>query len=258
MCQAVLGTIAEVHGRLSGTGSGGWMFERSTPMAFVVWSTPYPGVGDEFLRWYDDVHLPDAVESGSFVAMHRFEAVGPGYQAAPYLAVAEAGYRSEAEAWAAVRPRAQALHDAGRIGDLYRVDFATMMLRVSSRAVHPGGPHPGSPHAGSMLTTVQNDWRHPSGDPESWLAGVLLPAEAMSPTWLLTTDPDGEQGPGRHLAVFESSTGIDETVARWRGGVVWVRPDPHRCRPTPPSSVSRRPPRSRRRVRPWPGLPTGD
>ena len=49
-------------------------------MAFIVWSTPHADVGDEYHRWYNEVHLPDAIENGSFVAMHRYEAVGPGYR----------------------------------------------------------------------------------------------------------------------------------------------------------------------------------
>ena len=47
------------------------MFGHTARMAFVVWSTPHQEVTDEFQRWYDEVHLPDAIENGSFVAMHR-------------------------------------------------------------------------------------------------------------------------------------------------------------------------------------------
>ena len=177
-------------------------------MAFVVWSTPASEVTDEFQRWYDEVHLPDAIENGSFVAMHRYEAVGPGYCAAPYLSIAEADYGSEAEAWAAVRPRAQSLRDAGRIDDLYRVDFATMLLTVASHV---------SDHPVATLTTVQNDWRHPRGDASAWLGSVPVPSAAPRSVQLLTTDSDGERGPGRHLALFESATDIDATVAAWSG-----------------------------------------
>jgi hypothetical protein len=34
---------------------------------------------------------------------------------------------------------------------------------------------------------------------------------------LLTTDPHGERGGGRHLALFESTTDLDTTVEAWRG-----------------------------------------
>ena len=169
------------------------MLGHSARMAFVVWSTPHADVTDDFERWYNEVHLPDAIENGSFVAMHRYEAVGPGYRAAPYLSIAEAHYGSEAEAWAAVRPRAQSLRDAGRIDDLYRVDFATMLLTVAADV---------SDHPVATLTTVQNDWRHPHGDARAWLGSVPVPAAAPRSMQLLTTDPDGEKVPPvRHPGV---------------------------------------------------------
>jgi hypothetical protein len=175
-------------------------------MAFIVWSTPNPGIGDEYHTWYNEVHLPDAIENGSFVAMHRYESVGPGYYAAPFLSIAEADYGSEAEAWAAVRPRAQALRDAGRIDDLYRVDFAAMLITVDTDV---------SFHPVETLTTVQNDWRDPGGDARSWLSSIAVPEASPRSMQLFTTDPHGRQGPGRHLALFESNTALDETVAAW-------------------------------------------
>ena len=182
------------------------MLGHTARMAFVVWSTPHPGVGEEFHRWYNEVHLPDAITNGSFVAMHRYEAVGPGYRAAPFLSIAEADYGSEAEAWASVRPRAQALRDAGRIDDLYRVDFATMLLTVTSDV---------SSHPVATLTTLQNDWRHPGGGAAEWLASVAVPPGAPRSVQLLTSDRAGERGRGRHLALFESATGPEETAAAW-------------------------------------------
>ena len=184
------------------------MFGHTARMAFVVWSTPHEGVSDEYQRWYDEVHLPDAIDNGSFVAMHRYEAVGPGYRCAPFLSIAEADYGGEAEAWAAVRPRAQSLRDAGRIDDLYRVDFATMLLTVSTDvSVHPV----------ETLTTVQNDWRHPGGDPETWWEAVGPPPDGSRSTQLFTTDPQGERGPGRHLALVESASRAVETISAWAG-----------------------------------------
>jgi hypothetical protein len=176
-------------------------------MSFIVWSTPNEGVGDDYHRWYDEVHLPDAIENGSFTAMHRYEAVGPGHRTGAYLSVAEADYGSEAEAWASVRPKAQSLRDAGRIDDLYRVDFATMLLTVETDV---------SAHPVQTLTSVQNDWRQPGGEAGAWLATVLVPpADGPRSYQLFTTDPKGAKGPGMHLALFESATGLDETVEAW-------------------------------------------
>jgi hypothetical protein len=188
-------------------------------MSFIVWSTPNEGVGEDYHRWYDEVHLPDAIENGSFTAMHRYEAVGPGHRTGAYLSVAEADYASEAEAWASVRPKAQALRDAGRIDDLYRVDFATMLLTVDTHV---------SAHPVQTLTTVQNDWRHPGGEAAAWLASVAVPrASGPRSCQLFTTDPEGQKGPGMHLALFESSTDLDATVAAWAGaGAAGQSPTP--------------------------------
>jgi hypothetical protein len=175
-------------------------------MAFIVWSTPHPGREDEFNRWYDEVHLPDSVANGSFTAMHRYRAVGPGYHAAPFLSVAEADYGSEDEAWASVRPKANALHRAKRIDDLYRVDYATMLLTVNTDV---------SDHPVRTLTTVQNDWRRPGGDASAWLSSVPVPTASERSVQLLTTDPAGERV-GRHIALFESASPIDDTVAAWK------------------------------------------
>jgi hypothetical protein len=176
-------------------------------MAFIVWSTPHAGREDEFNRWYDEVHLPDSVANGSFTAMHRYEAVGPGYHAAPYLSIAEADYANEEEAWAAVRPKANALHRARRIDDLYHVDYATMLLTVDTDVSH---------HDVETLTTVQNDWRHPGGDARDWFASLSLPTASPRSMQLFTTDPLGSRG-GRHIALFESASSVDETVTAWKG-----------------------------------------
>lgn len=184
------------------------MFGYKARMSFIVWSTPNEGVGDDYHRWYNEVHLPDAIKNGSFTAMHRYEAVGPGYCASPYLSVAEADYANEEEAWASVRPRAQALRDAGRIDDLYRVDFATMLLTIEADV---------SQHPVQTLTSVQNDWRAPGGDARSWLASVAVPHAAPRSLQLFTTDAAGARGAGMHLALYESATALDETVAAWVG-----------------------------------------
>lgn len=183
------------------------MFGHIARMSFIVWSTPHPGREDEYNRWYDEVHLPDSIANGSFTAMHRYEAVGPGYRAGQYLSIAEADYGDEAEAWASVRPKAHALHRAKRIDDLYRVDYAQMLLTIATDV---------SEHPVATLTTVQNDWREPGGDAHEFLGRLDLPPVAPRSMQLFTTDPAGERGPGRHLVLFESATGLDDTVAAWR------------------------------------------
>jgi hypothetical protein len=184
------------------------VFGHVARMSFIVWSTPHAGREDEFNQWYDEVHLPDSVANGSFTAMHRYEAVGAGYRAAPFLSIAEADYGSEAEAWASVRPKANALHRAKRIDDLYRVDYAIMLLTVDTDV---------TTHPVATLTTVQNDWREPGGDAASWLKSVAVPDASPRSMQLFTSDPDGERGPGRHLTLFESPTDPATTATAWSG-----------------------------------------
>ncbi len=183
------------------------MFGHIARMSFIVWSTPHPGRDDEYNRWYDEVHLPDSIANGSFTAMHRYEAAGPGPRAGQYLSIAEADYGSEEEAWASVRPKAHALHRAKRIDDLYRVDHAQMLLTVASDV---------SSHPVGTLTTVQNDWREPGGDARALLDGIAAPTATPRSMQLFTSDPVGQHGAGRHLVLFESATDLDETVAAWR------------------------------------------
>src|SRR5262245_49117371 len=95
-------------------------------MLFVAFSDPPAGRDAEFNEWYDTIHGPDALANGSFVAMHRFRAGGDGHCAAPYLVLWEGNFESEVEAWGYIGPRAQALREAGRAGDIASVRFALM------------------------------------------------------------------------------------------------------------------------------------
>lgn len=194
------------------------MFGHTARMSFIVWSTPNEDVGEDFNRWYNEVHLPDSIKNGSFTAMHRYELASPGYRGGAYLSVAEADYVNEEEAWASVRPKAHALRNEGRIDDLYRVDFAVMLHTVRADVTH---------HPVHTLTTVQNDWREPGGDAETWLASLPIPAASPRSLQLFTTEAGGARGPGLHLALFESATSLDDTIEAWAGvGEAGVPPMP--------------------------------
>ena len=54
---------------------------RTPNSVFVVFANPTPEHEAEFNRLYDEIHGPDALENGSFTALHRFRAVGPGHRA---------------------------------------------------------------------------------------------------------------------------------------------------------------------------------
>jgi hypothetical protein len=183
-------------------------FERDTPSTvFVALADPPADRDAEFNEWYDTVHGPDALENGSFTAMHRFRAVGEGHRAAPYLALWEGRFATEADAWAYIGPRAQALREAGRAGDIASVRFALMMFRAETRRGSPCEPV-------RSLTTVQNDWRDVAGAPgaSTWWEASGLDAVDAPARWLVTSDPAG-RGAGYHLAVFAHDTDAAETAA---------------------------------------------
>ncbi len=172
--------------------------EAATPRAlFVVFANPLPEHEAEFNRWYDEIHGPDALGNGSFTALHRFRAIGPGYRATPYLALWEAPYDSEAEAWAYIGPRAQALREAGRAGgEVASVRYALMLVAASME------DGPALESVGSLVT-YQNDWRDTAAAPTTrdwWLA--LPPDARRAPVrWLVTSDAAG-RGAGHHLAIL--------------------------------------------------------
>jgi hypothetical protein len=200
------------------------LLRAGTPATlFVVLADPPAADVDEFHRWYDEVHGPDALGNGSFVALSRFAAAGPGFVAAPFLAFWEGTFPDETEAWAHIRPRAMELRAAGRAGEIASVTFAIMLVRartfVSSATTEPV----------RSLVTVQNDWRQAGGavPVEQWWHDVGLDrAPASETTWLVTSDPEG-RGAGFHLAAFASSRTVEENLAAWHGvGAAGMSPVP--------------------------------
>ena len=189
-------------------------FDAATPPTlFVVLADPAPHEVDEFQRWYDEVHGPDALANGSFVALDRFEAVGSGHVAAPYLAFWEGRFADEAEAWAYIRPRAMELRAAGRAGDIASVTFAIMLVRAQVFAASA------TTEPVRSLVTVQSDWRDAATNPsigDWWRAAGLDRAPASHTQWLVTSDPGG-RGPGFHLAAFASSEPVAVTKRAWEG-----------------------------------------
>lgn len=193
------------------------------PTLFVVLADPESHEVSEFHRWYDEVHGPDALANGSFVALSRFEAVGPGHVAAPYLAFWEGRFADETEAWAYIHPRAMELRAAGRAGDIASVSFAIMLMRA--RVFEHSAPT----DPVRSLVTVQSDWRDAPANASVehwWQAAGLADAPAAHTTWLVTSDPAG-RGPGFHLAAFASSESVDTTMRAWSGvGTAGMSPVP--------------------------------
>lgn len=189
--------------------------EAATPRAlFVVLANPLPEHEAEFNRWYDEVHGPDALGNGSFTALHRFRAVGPGNCGAPYLALWEAPYDSEAEAWAYIGPRAQALREAGRAGgEIASVRYALMLVAASME----DGPELET--VGSLVT-YQNDWRDTAtaATARTWWLGLPSDARRAPVRWLATSDAAG-RGAGHHLAILAYPEAATQAAATTVSGV---------------------------------------
>jgi hypothetical protein len=183
------------------------------PTLFVVHADPEPDQLEEFRLWYDEVHGPDALANGSFVALNRFAAVGAGHVAAPFLALWEGTFADETEAWAYIRPRAMELRAAGRAGDIASVAFAIMLVRARTFAASARTEPVRS------LVTVQSDWRDSPGAQtadEWWQAAALDDAPPSELQWFVTGDPAG-RGTGYHLATFASSEPVEATMRAWKG-----------------------------------------
>jgi hypothetical protein len=188
------------------------MFDTPSPSVFVVLAEPSPEQEADFHDWYDKIHGPDAMENGSFTALHRYRAAGPGWTQARYLAVWQGRYLNEPEAWAYIRPRAKGLRAAGRVGEVASVVWALMMLAAPAPSHDPSEDPPRS------LTTVQNDWRYP--DPavsvtDWWKASGLDDVPSGGRVQLYTSDPEGGGG-GYHLALFEQALTPTEAVEAWK------------------------------------------
>ncbi|HEV8297288.1 MAG TPA: hypothetical protein VGQ20_08325 [Acidimicrobiales bacterium] len=111
------------------------MYGTAPPSVFLVFCNPGAGGDDALAHWYMEVHGPDALDNGSFHALHRYRALGD-YEAR-FLAVWEGDYASMAEASAYITPRATQLRGAGRVTDDMTVMWATMEFRRPSAAPTP-------------------------------------------------------------------------------------------------------------------------
>jgi hypothetical protein len=197
------------------------------PTLFVVFAEP-PADGEEaFHHWYDVVHGPDAIQNGSFTALNRYRAVGPGWRQARFLALWEGQFTSENEAWDYIAPRAKQLQEAGRVGDVAAVVWARMMLASAGSLRTKGEPEAGPRRS---LTTVQNDWRSPDPAVSAeawWMATGLDDAPKASGAYLYSSDPDGRGGAGYHLAVFEHEGPASDIGGEWaRFGAPGTSPTP--------------------------------
>src|SRR4051794_25528929 len=106
------------------------MFGIASPCAFVVLSNAGPGGDEALAKWYMEIHGPDAMENGTFTALHRYQAIGS-YDAR-FLAVWEGRFTSLSEARDTIVPNAAGLKKKGRISDDLVVVWSAMHFLTDS------------------------------------------------------------------------------------------------------------------------------
>jgi hypothetical protein len=89
------------------------MYGETPACMLFVFSNARDGADEALARWYREVHGPDALNNGTFSALHRYGAVGA--YPARFLALWEGSFASLEEARARITPKAGGLRDRGRI-----------------------------------------------------------------------------------------------------------------------------------------------
>ncbi|TML19631.1 MAG: hypothetical protein E6G39_01335 [Actinobacteria bacterium] len=178
---------------------------------FMVFANPPADRVDELHHWYQVIHGPDAIENGSFNALRRYRCVSN--PDAPLLALWEGEWSSDKAAWDFIAPKAKALHESGRIGDIPSADWASMTF-TSEPPCAPLATEP----VGSM-TMVQSDWYYPVREQSlaAWAKDSGLDADRVGGPWhsryFYSADPLVEAG--LHAAFFESAAEVADVTEAW-------------------------------------------
>ena len=194
------------------------MYGTDPSCVFLVFCNPGDG-GDEALdHWYMKIHGPDALENGSFQALHRYEACGD--YPARFLAVWEGSFTTMAEGRAYIAPRADELRRQGRVTEDMTVTWALMAFRTAAPSSAP-------PDHVETVTLVEGGISIraiPRGRPYVYGGVVLhesaLPLDAAHALW----DGVGKPGPaprGTYQSIFDDPPPpvppVDGTwVSHWR------------------------------------------
>jgi hypothetical protein len=111
------------------------MYGTDPACVFLVFCNP-GDEGDEALdHWYMKIHGPDALENGSFSALHRYEACAE--HRSRFLAVWEGSFTTMDEGRAYIAPRASGLRAQGRVTRDMTVTWALMSFRTGTGSAPP-------------------------------------------------------------------------------------------------------------------------
>jgi hypothetical protein len=106
------------------------MYGTDPACVFLVFCNPGEGGAEALDHWYMKIHGPDALENGSFQALHRYQAADDSYPSR-FLAVWEGSFTTMDEARAYIAPRAAGLRAQGRVTEDMTVNWALMAFRAN-------------------------------------------------------------------------------------------------------------------------------
>src|SRR3990172_5123499 len=94
----------------------------------VVMANAADGRDDEFRKWYDDIHMPDVLETPGFARATRYElgtryvpAEGPSAGQGMFMIIYEVDSEDTEAAWAALRENLGKKYQQGRHSDALRL-----------------------------------------------------------------------------------------------------------------------------------------
>jgi hypothetical protein len=195
------------------------MYGEASPCLFLVFSNAGPGGDEALARWYMEVHGPDAFRSGTFSALHRYEAVGD-YDAR-FLAVWEGAFPSLDAARARMAPPGGPRPDRSRITD-------DLVVVWSALKFHTGRAAPCVPATVRTLTLVEGGSFDPPGVATYRYGDLELHESAAEPAEAVASwRSSGEEGMAPHgpyRTIFEDpeawpppGQGLDSPwISHWR------------------------------------------
>src|SRR5436190_9514587 len=186
------------------------MYGTDPACVFLVFCNPGDGGAEALDHWYMKIHGPDALENGSFQALHRYQACGD--YPARFLAVWEGSFTTMDEARAYIAPRAVGLRQQGRVTDDMTVTWALMAFRTAVPSADP----PPDPIETVTLVEGPISYRAIPKGRAYFYPGIVLHESAVSlDAARLIWDGIGKAGPaprGAYRSIFDDPPPMVERV----------------------------------------------
>lgn len=91
-----------------------------------------PAREEEFNDWYDNIHVPDALENPGFLNATRYVSGNPSGDTSKFLATYEIETEDILKTWVAVAENRRKNAEEGRISELVEVVAVAMYRQISS------------------------------------------------------------------------------------------------------------------------------